>query len=171
MILRRCFVISMMIAAVVLTGWGGGVARAAPVSPSETPSPSLDRALATIRSQGYTATQTGGFNQNNDLSVIVARWSGSVDGHPQRAFLFHRGHLVGADTARPSATIRWIWSTSDVVALGYDLYHSTDPLCCPTAGAATVRYRWDETKVSSQDPVPPASWSAPVSRRAVNNTG
>ncbi len=171
MILRRSFVISMMIAAVVLTGWGGGVARAAPVSPSATPSLSLDQALTAIRSQGYTATQTGGFRQNDDLSVIVARRSGSVDGHPQRAFLFHRGRLVGADTARPSATIRWIWSTSDVVAIGYDLYHSNDPLCCPTAGAATVRYRWDKTKVASLDPVPPASWSAPVSRRAVNSTG
>ncbi|WP_131786312.1 LppP/LprE family lipoprotein [Protofrankia symbiont of Coriaria ruscifolia] len=167
MTFRRCLVVILMIVTVTLTGWGGGTVLAAPAPQSGTSAPSPDRAEALVRARGYTATETGGYDPDNDLSVIVGRWTDAVDGHPQQAFLFHRGRLVGTDTLVPSATIGWLWSTSDVVALTYQLYRTDDPLCCPTAGAATVRYQWNGTKIVPLDSVPAADWSASASRRAV----
>ncbi len=175
MILRRLFVLPVMIVAIGLSGWADGGALAAPAaSPAPaagTSALSPDQATAAVGARGYTATGTGGYDQNNDLSVIVGRRTGAVDGHPQLAFLFHRGNLVGTDTQLPSATVEWLWSTRDVVALSYQLYRPDDPLCCPSAGAATVRYRWNGTKIVSLDSAPAASWSASASRRAVGGPG
>jgi hypothetical protein len=120
-----------------------------------------------VRAHGYTPVVTDGYDRTRTLSVIIGTWAASADGHPQQAFFFHLGHYVGPDTAVPSAAERWTWSTDDVVAIEYELYRPADPLCCPTAGATTVRYRWTGSKVVALDAVPSPDWSAPKSRRGV----
>ncbi|MEX5636629.1 LppP/LprE family lipoprotein [Parafrankia sp. FMc2] len=125
---------------------------------------SAAQAASLVRSQGYTPLGVSGYEPGFALSVIVGRLSSSADGHPQQAFFFHRGRYVGTGTT-PSAGVRWVWSTSDVVALQYDLYRPGDPMCCPSAGAATVRFGWDGSGVVPLDPIPPSDWSAPLSRR------
>jgi hypothetical protein len=97
--------------------------------------------------------------------VIIGMLSGSVDGHPQQAFLFHKGHYVGPDTSVPSATESWVWSTDDTVALQYQLYRPDDPMCCPSGGATTVRFEWRGGRVVAADPLPSADWDALLSRR------
>ncbi|WP_232291895.1 LppP/LprE family lipoprotein [Frankia sp. QA3] len=154
----------MLIGALVLVGGLTGSASAAPNAVG-TPALSVAKASSVVRAAGYTPISLGGYDQNNDLSVIVGLRSTSADGHPQRAFLFHRGAFVGYDSPQPSATIRWIWSTDRVVALQYDLYKPGDPMCCPTAGGATVRYQWNGRSVTPLDPIPSAAFSAPASRR------
>ncbi|KLL10119.1 MULTISPECIES: LppP/LprE family lipoprotein [Protofrankia] len=192
MAFRRCLVATLVAVTVALSGWGDGRVLAAsapqprppgpgtPLSAAPVSAPSsgsasgtdgTETATAVVREHGYTPTGTAGYHPDNDLSVIVGRWTAAVDGHPQQAFLFHHGRLVGTDTQLPSATVEWLWSTDDVVALSYQLYRPDDPLCCPTAGAATVRYQWNGTTAVPLDPVPPADWSASASRRAVSSTG
>jgi len=163
--------VAAVLAAFTITA-GATVAQAAPASPGgATPSPlgtppplSEAKAAATVRALGYTPTSTGGYDPARDLSVIVGYDSAAVDGHPQEAFLFHLGRLVGP-AASPSAGVRWLWSTGDTVAIGYDLYKPDDPLCCATGGAATVRFHWTGDHVEALDPLPSTDWSAPLSRR------
>jgi hypothetical protein len=175
MTVHRRLAIFLTAAAVAAGSWGGS-ALAGPLSPAARPTPtarpapvpgppSLAQAEAAVRAHGYTPVVTDGYERTRTLSVIIGTWAASADGHPQQAFLFHLGRYVGPDTAVPSAGERWIWSTDDVVAIGYELYRPDDPLCCPTAGAATVRYRWTGSKVVAMDPVPSPDWSAPRSRR------
>jgi hypothetical protein len=156
-----------MIGALTLVVGLTGTATAAPGTPGGVGAPVLStaRAAALVRGAGYTPISFAGYDPGNDLSVIIGLLSTSVDGHPQRAFLFHRGTFVGYDSPQPSATIRWIWSTDRVVALQYDLYRPDDPMCCPTAGGATVRYQWNGSAATPLDLIPTAAMSAPVSRR------
>ncbi|ETA02438.1 hypothetical protein ThrDRAFT_03892 [Frankia casuarinae] len=164
MALRRGLAVSVMIGTFTLMGGIAGTASAAS-STSGAPALGIANAAAVVRSAGYTPIVLGGYDRSNDLSVIVGLLSTSGDGHPQRAFFFHRGRFIGYDSPQPSATIRWIWSTDRVVALQYDLYRPSDPMCCPTAGGATVRYQWNGSSVVPLDPVPTANVSAARSRR------
>jgi hypothetical protein len=159
-----------VLVALVATG-GGAVAQAAAPVPGPRSAPLASgrpltpaAAAAAVRALGYTPTDTAGYDPDHDLSVIVGSLSSAVDGHPQEAFLFHRGRLIGP-AAAPSAGVRWLWSTGDTVALGYDLYRPDDPLCCASGGASTVRFHWTGHHVGAEDPLPPTSWSAPLSRR------
>ncbi|MCK9893578.1 LppP/LprE family lipoprotein [Frankia sp. AgB32] len=156
-----------MIGVLTLVAGLAGTAGAAGAASDTSGSPALGTAKASsvVRAAGYTPISFAGFDPGADLSVIVGLLSTSGDGHPQRAFLFHRGEFVGNDAPQPSATIRWIWSTDRVVALQYDLYRPDDPMCCPTAGGSTARFQWNGTSVTPLDPVPTAAYSAPASRR------
>ncbi|CAO5260055.1 LppP/LprE lipoprotein [Frankia sp. AgKG'84/4] len=153
----------MMIGVLTLVAGLTGTAGAA--SGTGTPALGAAKATSVVRAAGYTPISFAGFDPGADLSVIVGLLSTSGDGHPQRAFLFHRGEFVGNDAPQPSATIRWIWSTDRVVALQYDLYRPGDPMCCPTVGGSTVRFQWNGATVTALDPVPTAAYSAAASRR------
>ncbi|WP_241842053.1 LppP/LprE family lipoprotein [Pseudofrankia sp. BMG5.36] len=143
----------------------GPVATASPTTASPTGGLSVAQAIAVVRASGYTPTDTTGYDPDRTLSVILGMLATSVDGHPQRAFLFHDGRYVATDAAVPSATVSWIWSTDDTVALQYQLYRPEDPMCCPTAGAATVRFSWNGAAAAPRDTLPPTGWNAPASRR------
>ena len=165
------------LAAVLATGTAAPVLAASPTGqPTATPSApvthsptppggSLAAALAAVRRAGYTPADVSGYDPGRTLSVIVAVLSGSADGHPQRAFFFHDGQPAGNDSTSASAALSWVWSTDDTVAIQYQLYRPSDPMCCPSAGAATVRFRWSGGKVSPLDTVPTTSWSAATGRR------
>ncbi|CAO5156030.1 LppP/LprE lipoprotein [Frankia sp. AiPs1] len=142
---------------------GGGEPGGA--SAAQTAAQNTAKAASVVRAAGYTPISLAGYDAGNDLSVIVGLLSTSGDGHPQRAFLFHHSTLVGYDAPQPSATIRWIWSTDREIALQYDLYRPGDPMCCPSAGGATVRFAWNGAGVSRLDPLPSADTSAVTSRR------
>ncbi|KPM50686.1 hypothetical protein ACG83_38495 [Frankia sp. R43] len=135
---------------------------ATPAAPAGALTPA--QAVQLVRERGYTPMGSSSYEPAWALSAIVGRLTSSVDGHPQQAFFFSQGRFVGTDSV-PSANVRWVWSTSDTVALQYDLYRPDDPMCCPSAGAATVRFRWNGTAVQALDPIPTNDWSAPTSRR------
>ncbi|ONH33479.1 hypothetical protein BL253_01460 [Pseudofrankia asymbiotica] len=180
--------LALPLAALAALLTGGGSAAAAPATsttpgrvptaaspaatapgPAATAAPggrlSAADAAAVVRASGYTPTDTSGYDPDRTLSVILGMLATSADGHPQRAFLFHDGRYVATDAALPSATVGWIWSTDDTVALQYQLYRPDDPMCCPTAGAATVRFVWAGSAVAPIDPLPSSDWDAPTSRR------
>jgi len=56
-------------------------------------------------------------------------------------------------------------STDDTMALQYQLYRPDDPMCCPTAGATTVRFAWNGTTAAPLDRLPSTGWNAPAGRR------
>ncbi|WP_163550472.1 LppP/LprE family lipoprotein [Candidatus Frankia nodulisporulans] len=165
MTLRHGLAMSVLVGALSLTGGLTATATAATGASTVSDAPSAGQAAAVVRAAGYTPISFGGYDAANDLSVIIGLLSTSGDGHPQRAFLFHHATLVGYDAPQPSATIRWIWSTDRQVALQYDLYRPGDPMCCPSAGGATVRYAWNGSGVSRLDSLPSATTSAATSRR------
>lgn len=80
---------------------------------------------------------------------------GGGDGRDQRIWFFRGSHLVGNDAKRSSGDIIGDWRNLDTLAFLYVLYRPTDPDCCPSGGAASVRYRWNGTKVVRLDPLPP----------------
>jgi hypothetical protein len=72
---------------------------------------------------------------------------------------------LGTDTLNPSAQVRLGWRDSDTVALQYQLYRPEDPMCCPTGGAALVRYHWNGQALEPLDPIPSDDSTAVLSRR------
>lgn len=137
--------------------------------PSSPPPPakgSLAAAKATVRGLGYTPNPDTGKHWDNSatLNVIVGILTGSADGHPAWAFFFVDGHYIGTDTELPSALINLAWTHSDTVALTYLLYAPADPMCCPSAGTATVRYHWNGSHLAPLDPIPPAGGTGPSRR-------
>jgi hypothetical protein len=125
----------------------------------------LGSAEALVRAKGYRPYADLGWGSPNALKVVLGTVSISVDGYSNRAFFFADGRYVGTDTPTDSAGIVALWSTGDTLALSYQLYNPEDPMCCPTANAATVRYRWTGGSLVPLDRVPSADWTAVPSRR------
>jgi len=132
----------------------------------EVPEPrGLQSALAKVGSLGYTVKSTSSYNEGNTLRVLIGVATGSADGYNQRAFFFVNNDYIGTDTLNPSATVNPNWQTNDTVSLSYPLYRPSDPMCCPTGGAAQVRYYWNGARLVPLDPIPSDDWKAPLSRR------
>jgi hypothetical protein len=81
--------------------------------------------------------------------------SGSGDGYGQQAFFFVNGRYIGTDASQPSATLRVVGQGDTEVTLAYPLYRDGDPLCCPGAGQARVRFQLNNGKLTALDPIPP----------------
>ena len=128
---------------------------------------SADAAAAetTVKGLGYTVPDPSTYKSSNTLRVLIGVRTGSADGRVQQAFFFVGGRYIGTDTKDPSAAIRVVGQNDTTVTLRYALYKRGDPLCCPHAGHADVRYQLDNGKLSPLDPIPTASGTAPVSRQ------
>lgn len=122
---------------------------------SPTPASTLYAATTVVNSRGYTIHDTSTFQAGMTLNILIGVKTGSADGYDKLAFFFVNGQYIGTDTLQPSASIRMVWRTGDTIALSYNLYQGGDPMCCPTGGAATVRYYWDGKTLTPLDPIPP----------------
>jgi hypothetical protein len=134
-------------------------AAAAPGSFSPSPPLSSDgsklaAAVAIVKSKGYDVIDTTTYQPGPTLGVLVGSATGSADGYNKSAFFFVAGRYIGTDAVQPSANVKVVWQDDSTVALSYDLYHSGDPLCCPTGGAATVRFHWNGQVLTPLDPIP-----------------
>ena len=118
-----------------------------------------------MSSRGFNPTDTSAYDPNASLAVIVGVKKGSGDGTAQRAFFFADGRFIGTDTSDDSSGIRIGFARPPVIGLTYALYNSNDPQCCPSAGKATIPYRWDGARLTPEVPIPTASFSANDSRR------
>ena len=145
--------------------WMATAAPREPAGREVAPDRGLDYELATIRDLGYTATGTSTYRPGGELHVLIGIETGSGDGYIKHGFFFVGGEYLGLDFLDPSAGVSLAWDTGDTVALRYVLYNPQDPLCCPTAGAAIVRFYWDGQRLSPLDPIPPVDWNVPGSRR------
>jgi LppP/LprE lipoprotein len=152
-------VTAVLAAATIVAGCGGGSGA------RESGVPPLRTAEAAVRARGYFPVDTSGYEKGAALAAIVGVRKGSADATAQRAFFFAGAGLAGTDTRSDSAGIRIAFSRPPVIALRYELFNPRDPQCCPSAGSATVRYRWNGDRLVPLDRAPPSSYSAPRSRR------
>lgn len=125
---------------------------------------SAAQAVAIVRGRGYQASPSG-YEPRRPLNVLVGLRSGSADGTAQRAFFFWNGRFLGMDAADESAGIRVESQSGDTAALTYRLYNPKDPQCCATGGTATVRFRFEGSRLVPLDPIPPSSYGVAGSRR------
>jgi hypothetical protein len=124
----------------------------------------LSAAMAVLRARGFTANSAADYHSNQSLRVLVGTRTGSGDGYGQQAFFFVNGRYIGTDTSQPSAKLRVVGQGDTEVTLEYPLYRKNDPLCCPGAGVARVRFQLNNGRLSALDPIPPASSQSGVSR-------
>jgi hypothetical protein len=131
----------------------------------------LDDALAVVSRKGYDASDyVSGYVpdeatwESTTLRVLLGVRTPS-DSFDQRAFFFLRDRYLGTDTSLPSARISLVAQNDKTVTVEYVLYRRRDPLSDPTGGSATVRYHWNGRRLVPKDPIPPAAWSAKLSRR------
>jgi LppP/LprE lipoprotein len=136
----------------------GSTTIAASIAPSRTTAESeISDAVRVVRAMGYTPRDTDDFTYPDfsfGLHVIIGVATGSGTGYTQRAFFFVHHRYIGADATYPSATIQTVWRTDSTIAIGYTIYKTDDPMCCPLGGAATVRYHWNGTRLIALDPIP-----------------
>jgi len=125
----------------------------------------LTAALATMRAQGYTASNTSVYHPNQTLRVLVGTRQGSTDGYGQQAFFFVNGHYIGTDSKVPSATVSVVSQGETEVTLAYPLYRRGDPLSSPSGGQAKVTFQLNNGKLVPLSPIPPASSSSGTSRQ------
>jgi hypothetical protein len=125
---------------------------------SDSPTVSLVRAEAAVRGMNYTPVANAWYPDSVPgplLEAIEAVPAGTVVGNQgHKVFFFVSGKYVGTDTSDGSANLEFAFSTGLVVAVNYDLYHPSDPLCCPSAGAKTVRFQWDGSQLHALDAIP-----------------
>jgi hypothetical protein len=125
---------------------------------------SLQAAVATVRSHGFTPVDASEYHSSQTLRVLVATRTGSGDGYGQQAFFFLDGHYLGTDAKEPSAKLKVASQGDTEVAIAYPLYRRNDPLCCPGGGQRVVHFALNNGKLQALDPIPPASGYANLSR-------
>jgi LppP/LprE lipoprotein len=125
----------------------------------------LGSALAVVKAHGYTAGDPSDYHAGQTLRVLVGTRTGSGDGYGQQAFFFVDGRYIGTDTSQPSATVKVVGESDTEVTLAYTLYKPHDPLCCASAGQATVRFQLNNGRLVPLDPIPPASSQTGTSRQ------
>jgi hypothetical protein len=122
-------------------------------------------AQQTLRTRGFTAANPAEYHPQQTLAVLVGTRTGSGDGYNQQAFFFVNGKFIGTDASDPSASVRVVQQSDTEVTLAYPLYRPHDPLCCPGAGQAKVRFQLNNGKLTPLDPIPPAQSKSGTSRQ------
>jgi hypothetical protein len=124
----------------------------------------LAGALEVVRAHGYSVKETSDYHPDQTLRVLVGTGAGSSEGHDRRAFFFLDGHYIGTDASSPSAQVSVVSQGDTEVTLAYALYRPDDPLCCPGAGQARVRFQLNDGRLVALDPIPPVSSASAPSR-------
>lgn len=125
----------------------------------------LSGALSVVKAHDYNAANTSDYHPGQTLRVLVGTNAGSGDGHRQQAFFFVGDHYIGTDTSTPSASVKVVGQSDTEVTLAYSLYKPGDPLCCASAGQATVRFQLNNGRLVPLNPIPPASSQTGTSRQ------
>ena len=129
---------------------------------SETQAEGVSAAAALVRAKGYTPEQTSDYHPDQTLRVLIGTRTGSGDGYGQQAFFFVDGRYIGTDAKEPSAKVSVLSQSDTEVTLAYPLYRKNDPLCCASAGQATVHFQLNNGQLTPLQPIPPAhSQTAP----------
>jgi hypothetical protein len=121
-------------------------------------------AAAVVKAHGYTPDDTSEYHSGQTLRVLVGTRTGSGDGYGQQAFFFVGSRYIGTDAKQASARVKVASQSDTEVTLVYPLYRPDDPLCCPGAGQATVRFALNNGRLQALDPIPPASSKTRPSR-------
>lgn len=124
----------------------------------------LEGAIAVVKAHGFTANAMSDYHPDQTLRVLTATRTGSGDGYSQEAFFFVGNRYIGTDTSQPSASVKVVSQGDTEVTLAYPLYRPHDPLCCPGAGQATVRFQLNNGRLVPLGTIPPAGSTTGLSR-------
>jgi len=140
----------------------GGTATATAPNPSA-PLP-LQAAEQVLAARGYGVLTEHDWRPGQPLKVLigVSRASGP---RAELAFFFVGATFIGTDTKDPSGSIAVVAQGGGSVTLSYALYRPSDSIDAPTAGSASVTYRWTGTRLVPQGTIPSAAAAASPSRR------
>jgi hypothetical protein len=141
-----------------------------PSAPAATPTPEAEpkktrpltraerraraQAVAVLTQQGFDPVRLRDYRPRSELRVLIGL-PATDDAGPRRAFFFAGRRFVGHDSGTPSASLRVVRAGDRSVTLRYGLYQPGDRRCCPRAGHARVRFRWDGGALLPLDDVPP----------------
>jgi hypothetical protein len=121
-------------------------------------------ATAVVKAHGYTPNDAAEYHAGQTLKVLVGTRTGSGDGYGQQVFFFVGPRYIGTDAKEASAKVGVVSQSDTEVTVAYPLYRPNDPLCCPGAGQATVRFALNNGRLQALDPIPPASSKTRPSR-------
>lgn len=151
------------------TGAGSGEATRTNTAPAFTKqgtgAEGLGAALAAVKAHGFTVGDTSEYHPQQTLRVLVGTRTGSGDGYGQQAFFFVDGRYLGTDTSQPSASVKVVGQSDTEVTLAYPLYKPHDPLCCASAGQATVHFQLNNGRLVPLSAIPPANSKTGTSRQ------
>jgi hypothetical protein len=141
-----------------------------PSSPSTTTGTApltLHAAEQVLADRGFSTLTERDWRTDQNLKVLagVRTNTGTSDAGQQQAFFFAGDRFLGTDTRDPSGRITVTAQENDAVTLTYALYSPSDSIDQPSAGEASVTFVWDGTRLTPQQPIPPAAPTAQRSRR------
>jgi hypothetical protein len=144
-------------------------ATTAPSTTATTPSQplTLHAAEQVLADRGFSTLTERDWRADQNLKVLVGvrQNAGTSDAGQQQAFFFAADRFLGTDTRDPSGRITVTAQENDAVTLTYALYRTGDSIDQPSGGERSVTYVWDGSTLTPQQTIPPASPSAPASRR------
>ena len=117
-----------------------------------TPEQKAERQAAAdvVASRGFEVVRLKDYDPRKTLRVLIGRTtSGS-----HLAFFFVNGDYIGNDAQDPSAALRVAKRGDLQVTLAYGIYAPGDAADKPTGGPVRVRFMWDGTRLTPQDPLP-----------------
>ncbi len=91
------------------------------------------------------------------LHVLHATPQGTASYGGDYYYFFVNGNPVG--TRYFTQAVRETGVDPSTFSITYTVYKPGDPHCCPAGGQATVRFRWDGSRLSPLDPMPGATQS------------
>lgn len=141
----------------------------ATTTPSPAPDPaatiSLQAAERVLAARGYAVLGERDWRPEQTLKVLLGIAEDPGEPRAELAFFFVGGTFIGTDTKEPSGLIEVAGQQDAAITLSYGLYRPADSIDDPTGGTAEVTYAWDGSRLTPQQPIPPAAPGAPLSRR------
>jgi hypothetical protein len=123
----------------------------------------LAAARKVVQGKGYDSYNGQFWNSGHRLNALIGVLHESADGKYQHVFFFVDGHYIGIDAIRPSASIRIVRASNDVITVSYGIFKPTDALAAPSSHQQ-VRYEWTGTKLVPLDPIPPSATNTTAGR-------
>ncbi|HST41651.1 MAG TPA: LppP/LprE family lipoprotein [Conexibacter sp.] len=125
----------------------------------------LQAAEQVLDGRGFATLTERDWRPDQPLKVLLGVRRGVSDDGAQQAFFFVGDAFIGTDTRDPSGRITVTEQSDDAITLAYGLYRPGDSIESPSGGETEVTYAWDGDSLTPQEPIPPSSPDAALSRR------
>lgn len=122
-----------------------------PAGPSRAQLAQRRAAVAELRRQGYAPLNLAEYDFKTPLRVLIGKRSG--DG-ARWAFFFAGTRYIGHDSVTQSMGLSLARTSPHTATLTYRTYAPQDAACCPHGARVTVRFKWDGSTLTPQQPIP-----------------
>lgn len=169
-VVERTTTVTRTVTAPATTPTAPATTPTAPTTPATTPTEpaaplTLHAAEQVLDGHGFATLTERDWHPDETLKVLLGVRRGVSDQGAQQAFFFVGDRFIGTDTRDPSGRIAVTAQEDDAITLSYGLYRLSDSIEMPSGGDAEVTYTWDGSRLTPQQPIPPAAPAASLSRR------